>query len=348
MLSQLVDWPIIVSLYGYTKDVDEAPSLSVRGVTQRTWQDSTERFINSQMNVRPAYVRFRNFFDYELFDEVHVQRVFKGKENYLFNASEAYMNGYGNVGIAQIEKNVIRLKQIQDSLRKEGKPLLFVIAPEKVFVYPEYLPDRLPLKDTVRFMYDNYCRLFQENSIDVIDFNAWYLQIKDTAHFEIFARGGKHWTDYYASIAFDSIGDRLRGFGVSVPDVIHRKAEQIEKPRGLDVDTWRSANLPFSHETGNFAIPVLTVETGPKSKILMAADSYINVIAWGSQFNSQFHASSEFWYYNKEMIGLDLISKGSPKQSDFNQLNPELDAYVILVSVGNISYFDYKFLEYFD
>ncbi len=348
LLGQLINWPVIIKLHGYTGKEEKAPILGIESILNREWQDSIEDYINSSTRVRPSFVRFKNFFDYELFDLLHVKSVFRGKDNYLFYGTKWYLEGGDNVGIEKINENVARLKDVQENLMKEGKELLFVIAPEKIFVYSEFLPNHMTLKKGGRFMYNNYKILFKENNINHIDFNDWFLQQKGINKYEMFARGGKHWTHYYAIQALDSIGDKLRKNGLSIPDFISLEPKQLEYPRAEDIDTWEAANLPFLLEKGKFAKPVYELSNEEKPKIIFCSDSYINTLAWSSILREIYNNKSQYWYYNKEMYDFNLNMKGAPSQDEFNKIEKDIEVYVIITSVGNIAMFDYGFLNYFE
>ena len=350
LLRQVIDWPMIKPLGGYVgvKEVDYVDP-TIETVVNRTWQDRIESWVNTSLSARPSYVRFKHYFDYELFDQVHVAGVVKGKEDYLFSASQNYINGGDNVGFEKIQKNALRLKQVQDSLSKLGVPLYFVFAPEKTLVFSEYLPDHMAIKDTTSYMYRTYINEFVKHGVDFIDFNEWFNLLKGNTDYEIFAKGGKHWTHYYATIAFDSIGDRLREAGkFNVPDYINLIAQDAERIREPDLDTWYSANLPFMIESGKFAKPIYDIDTTEKPNVLFVSDSYINIIAWGDQLKRQYHESSEYWYYNREMYDLSVNLVGHPSREELDKRKENIQAYVIITSVGNLSLFDYKFLEYFD
>ena len=304
-------------------------------------------FISKSTNSRPAYVRFRNHFDYKLFDMVHVDKVFKGKNDYLFYGSPYYMKGLGNKSLSEMKENVIKLKGIQDSLRKIGVQVLYAIAPEKMFVYPEFLPADYSFSNDIRFSYDKYIQLFDDSDLDYIDFNDWFIKMKGNSSYALFGKGGKHWTHYYAAKAADSIGDFLRVRGCKVGDFefIH----SVEKGNVWiqDVDTWSAANLPFSYEDDNIAeVDYKVQENNNNDDVVYLTDSYYHVISWSGIFKSMHGENSEFWYYNKERNDVENRSLGQTSDEVFREKKAK--AYIILISVGNLQIFDFGFIDYFD
>jgi len=348
LINQITDKVYIVGLRGYVaNDETVYEPLTWDGYSTGAWQDTAQKVVKKGFNSRPAFVRFRNYFDYTLFDKVHVRGVKKGKDDYLFFMTDYFMSGGDKRPYELLDSQIQKLKLAQDSLASQGKQLLYVFAPEKIFVFPEYLPNGYALTDDNQYVYRNYLKLMDDKGVDYIDFNNWFVEEKDDAEYLLFAKGGKHWASLYATYAMDSIGDYLREMGANVPDFEQLSAHEADHPWNEDIDTWQSANLPFMYEDQKFGEADYKIEEGPHDKTIVFSDSYFNVIKWSGLYHDIYGDDALYWYYNREIYDKDNIQIGTASQESFDNLGKQAEVYIIIVSVGNLSWFDYDVLDYF-
>tara|TARA_Y100000385_G_C13089450_1_gene638019 strand:- start:293 stop:1384 length:1092 start_codon:yes stop_codon:yes gene_type:complete len=339
--------PKILPLEGYFgPKKNETPTLSLDNWFSGNFQVPIESYNKKNCPSAPFYIRLRNQIDFSLFNIVNVNNVHKGKNNYIYYLTQYFIDGGKMLELTEMERKVENLKRIQDSLNTLGKKIVYVLAPEKLAIFPEYLPEKMPISSNTFYTYRNYLKLFSKHKINCIDFNAWFISLKDTASYPLFAKGGKHWAHYYATLAFDSIGDYLRA-DFKIPDFEYIKPYFTERPWKVDYDILNSANLLLDLDNIPLAQTEFKIQNFEGPQMLIFGDSYFHSIGWRSILKQQYSDSSNFWYYNKEMFDSDNKMIGTTSKDNFDRLANTTEIYLIMISLGNIDNFDFGALEYF-
>lgn len=118
------------------------PTLSATGLWASSYQPALEAYATQHIGFRKWLMRARNQLVFSVFDEPH-SPVVVGRQGVLFE--EEPLRAALGLGHAltptEIQTRVRCLRALQDTLARRGKLLLFVIAPSKASLYPEYWPD---------------------------------------------------------------------------------------------------------------------------------------------------------------------------------------------------------------
>lgn len=327
---------------------------SVKPLTFSNWfngsfQNSFNEKANYMIGFRTDFVRTRNQIDFSLFNQPHAVNVVKGKGGHLFRYNNFFVTGASNQIEDTLRKNVIRLKQVQELLKARGKFMLYVIAPEKLYYYQEFLPNDNVLNKKSTELYRSYKRLLKEYGCNYIDMNDWFLQMKDTTQHTLYSKGGFHWTRYGAYIGYDSIVSYLQNSGsYSIPSLVVTSLKKESNPWGPDVDILNACNLFIKPKEDLFTY----VETKPaftpsKTTSIFCCDSYFHAVTWPGLFDQTFSKQSTFWYYNREINNTDNSSMRKVKDANSEKIIENADVYVIMFSVMNLDKFDYGFLKHF-
>lgn len=335
-----------IPLHGaYTVPSDSALTWAnwVSGDFQRTFTEAT----NYRIGFRTDFVRTRNQIDYSLFDQPHVDQVVKGKSNYLFRYTSYFVNGSNFMAEELMRRNVLRLKKCQDSLMARGKFMLFVIAPEKMFYYKEYLPHDSILNARCKRHYQLYSKFLEEYQCRYIDLNPVMLQQKGKTPHLIYSKGGFHWTQYGAYLGYDSILNYLRQkTNFSIPNLELQELKTEKTPWDPDVDIYKTCNLFIPLGEGMFTYPqVKTDSTLRTTTAVVSADSYFHAITWSGLFQKTFSPQSSFWYYNREINTPDNKVMHKRQEVDTKELLDKAQLYIVMYSIMNLEKFDYGFLN---
>jgi len=316
------------------------------GAFQQTFSEAT----NYRIGFRTDFVRTRNQIDYSFFDQTHVVDVVKGKNNYLFRYSAYFVNGGPRRAEDSIRNDILRLRRWQDSLKAKGKFLLYVIAPEKMYYYKEYLPYDTILTPRSNRHYLLYRKYLQQYQCDYIDLNSWFVQNKAKTSHTIFSKGGYHWTQYAAYLGYDSIVNYLRQKTVfSIPRLEVQKVKHEKTPWAPDVDVFKSCNLFVGLNESKFTyVEVKTDTTRRTTTAVVSADSFFHAIAWPGFFQKTFSPQSTFWYYNREINSPDSKIVQNIEEININDHLDEAQVYIVMYTVLNLEKFDYGFLKILD
>lgn len=107
-----------------------------------------------------------------------------------------------------------------DSLHRHGKEFLFIFAPTKTAVYPEYLPRKIRRQVSDFSLEAYYIQLFKENNIPHIDFYTYFQDLKKTYPYPLFSRTGCHWAQGTMPLVGDTILRKIEDLtGMQLPDI---------------------------------------------------------------------------------------------------------------------------------
>lgn len=340
----------LAPLMGYYQTPIEQPTFSWNRWLDGSFQQLSEKYIEEQIAFRPLFVRLRNQIDFSLYKKSNAQDVAIGKDNYLF--SDKYIASYMGtnfIGKKKIDSKVELLHAIRNELKKLNIDLVFVVAPGKGFYYPEYIPDhyRKWKKDSTN--YEWYIKAMKEKEINVIDFNAYFIQQKAHAPYPLFSKTGIHWSCYGAALAGDSIVKYLEKLSqIDMPDIIKKGVETSDTARRTDNDIYYSLNLFFNIPNPQLGYLKLAFENNPaktKPPILTIGDSFYWNIFMDS-IPQKVYSSPEFWYYNKQAY---LHDKWNPETTfDYEYFRKKIyeqKVIVILQTEGNFDDFGFGFIE---
>jgi len=135
--------------------------------------------------------------------------VIKGRDGWLFYADDGAMEDYAEAPpFTSAELDVWRhtLQDTSDWLHGQGIEYLFVIAPDKHVIYPEYMPDTIR-RAAISRIDQLVSDLRQHSTVRVADLRPALLAAK--ARERLYHRTDTHWNDRGAFVGYQSIVDAL-------------------------------------------------------------------------------------------------------------------------------------------
>ncbi len=323
----------------------EAPETSFSNWLDESFQQQTEKYLNDHFGFRSLLVRINNEFVYRLFKVTRAKSVTLGKSGYLYE--NGYIDAYyGNdyIGRDNIKKNLDQLETLQDTLSKYNTKLLVVLAPGKGSFYPEFIPDELiAAKDTTNF--EMYIRHLQHSTLDYLDLNSWFKQMKDTSKHMLYPKTGIHWSYYGMELALDTIIKRLEvSLDINMPKYSWNEVELKSSLNTLDYDIERGLNLllPISKKKMAYPKTVFHADGKTKPKAIIVSDSFY----WGIHGrgdSKKIFDNGSFWYYNKAVY--PAVKSNRVKNLNVKQELIEQDVIILMSTDANLKKFDWGFAE---
>ena len=326
-----------------TKEIELNASTWLDGYYQKTEED----YLNENFGFRNYYVRLNNQVDYSLFNKANVEKVVVGKGGFLYE--DNYITSYYGDNFAGkeiLETKFKKLKDLQDLLYTQNITLLPVFAPGKATFYPEFIPDNW-CKEKKLNNYEYSVELFNKYGINYVDFNAWFLSLKNITPYDLYPKTGIHWSNYGALISFDTL------------------TRHLEKLSKLNLKNLGISNISFSNEliapdddigiamnlfknVQPLPMPYAKYEwtddsTFTKPNALFIGDSYFWNLYYEGLINNVFH-EAKFWYYN------ETVYPESEPQREVNKLNlleeiKKQKLIVVMATDCNIHDFGWEFIE---
>lgn len=272
--------------------------------------------------------------DKEMYLQIYLNEI-KGKTLKDCYGSEEYFK-------SKAQENIAKTLVLIDSLRQHNTAFLFVEAPSKTWVYPEYMPQEYQDSIMSFCVQDYYTQLFKENGIPHIDFLSYFKSLKGQTEYPLYTRYGTHWAESTIPFVADSILSKIGSLiGQEMPHIVcvdENLTTSYSKQDG-EIESLMNLLLPIRKPAIPQPIMVLSDTTLRKPNILVIADSYF-IQLHESCFADAFDRC-DYWKYNDEIItkNIDFLGK----------VNQYIEAYhvideVDLVMVVNTSVYAYDYM----
>lgn len=261
--------------------------------------DRDEMLVKQSVGGCNHAVRFYNELNYRLFKYSAAPKLIIGQDDYFYE--NVYVDEYQGKdfsGDDVIRNNLIKFKELQDSLHHQGIELLLVFEPGKARCMSEYLPQRC--RKGVQTNYDSYTRLAKELGVRLLDLNAWFQSIIANEPYPLYSRHGIHWTTYGMWRAADTLQRFIeQECHTTLPSFRHVGDSLSTINKDLDFDLEPPMNLLSELPHEKLCFPVMEPQpvTGARPRALVIADSYVWSL-WNHGILQQWFDQPEFWYYN--------------------------------------------------
>lgn len=153
--------------------------------------------------------------EYDLFGKsMEIQKVVAGKNGFLFlgDAFENVLKQSMNIEYfneARLTAFMDSLENIQSYLSREGVAFLFVIAPNKHSIYPEYLPSRFRKSRSGHNVYDQVAERLSHSDIHFVDLKRVLTEAKRQYGDLLYYKTDSHWSNLGSYIGYKAIMDAI-------------------------------------------------------------------------------------------------------------------------------------------
>lgn len=232
----------------------EKPPLRLSLQTLRTFPQAYEKYFNDHFGLRDKFVYLYNAFFVTFFQTSPKSHTVVGKDKWLYLAAENVITDF--MGLNQFEENRLRhWKQIlsdrQEWLEDQGIRYLFIPAPNKVMIYPEFLPDII-LKKRGRTNLEQFLEYLSRPPAftGVIDLRPALLAAKKEG--QLFHKGDTHWNFDGAYVGYAMIMETLRRWFPELAPV--PKEQLIRTYEKLSGDLTYTLNLAKMYEEDHWLL----------------------------------------------------------------------------------------------
>lgn len=318
---------------------------SVNDWKNESYQQGKDKYLNQAFGFRNFLVRLNNQLYYSVFDIAKAKGVVVGKNDYLFE--ETYINDYlgmSFVGQQRINDVVRRLSAIDSIFKTMNKTFVVVFTPGKATFYPEYIPDYFKRKNDST-NYKIYRQALLSSGIRFLDFNSYFLSMKESSRFPIYPKTGIHWSDYGAILAIDSINTYLgKARGYDPVELYWEEFNQNDSVSDIDADIEDGMNLLFPIDKPRYRYPLVKYDDygSSRPKVMVVGDSfYRNLFFRG--ISEKLFDSPGFGYYFKEIHSPFIGGVNDINAIDVRGLLDKYEVVMLMVSEATLLNFPYDF-----
>lgn len=322
-------------------EVVEMPKLSFKGYQEQTYQAQLEKYASQHFGFHESVTRLYNQYLWN-YRKTYAHDVTVGKDKWLYGKmsvldhyrQHSYSYADNNEAlIEKFEKDLERLKRVQQLLDERGTKLFVLICPSKDIVYPEHLPENgnFVMGDGLRAI-EYYPKAFAENGINYLDMCDWFVKIKDTVSYPLFPKTGMHWSNIACVHASDTLIRYMeRLTGKNMPNLQIGSPYQHE-PYAPDDDLERSMNLLCRIKPNQYyyaPVSLVPDSTAQKLNLIAIGDSFFWNLCYTLPMDDLFE-TYRYWYYFSSVFF-------DPEHTNVSQLDlvEELDrADVVMISLS--------------
>jgi len=176
-----------------------------------------------------------------------------GEENWLFFTAEKNINDYQNI-IPFSDKDLARIQQNLDKIAidyaEKGITFLIVIPPSKHSIYPEYMPEEIPVIGKTSRLDQLLTYLDAHNSpTQILDLRPVLLENKENG--QLYYKTDTHWNEYGILLAYEEI----------IASLARENAEL--SPHDYQVDFVKNTSLDIAQNMGITIFPEEKLRTKP-------------------------------------------------------------------------------------
>ncbi len=259
------------------------PSWSLRGALKGEVQRKADLWATRAQPLWGWSVRATNQLTYSLFGEVSLDyrtSVQGGNEGFLWQPM--YAKAFNR--IKQPPKRVIQaafrdLKKLQDHLAPRNIPVVAVLNPNLISLYPELLPEKYKAVQPRQSSYEVALREISSSGARVIDAFELLKRKQPEFPFRFFEPTGSHWNDVGSCLAAREVAAELaQAWGEEIPAPRCEQYAPEYPPRPAELDLVEIANLAWPERLSRPA-PYLTEHPRPTHrkprKVLLIGTSFL-------------------------------------------------------------------------
>lgn len=330
----------------------EKVQLTWKTYSEGKFQDYLSDYAKQKGGFREPCIRAYNQCLYSLFKKTTNDNIVFGEngelylEMYLYEVTgKTLKDCYGSEDYfkSRARKDIEKTLVLIDSLRRHNTAFLFVEAPSKTWVYPEYMPQ--PYRDSIMpfCVQDYYTQLFEENCIPHIDFLSYFKSLKGKTEYPLYSPYGTHWAESTIPFVADSILRKIESLiGQEMPHIVCLDENLQTRYSKQDGELEDLMNLMFPLRKPALPQPIMALSdtTLRKPNLLVIADSYfiqLQESAFANCFNR-----CDYWKYNDEVITKDIEFKG--KVSEYLEAYKTIDEADLIMVINTAPYaYNYMF-----
>jgi len=328
--------------------IQEKPDFSWKTFWTGEFQTQFTNYIEHHNSFRPFLIRLKNQLDYSLFSITSTYNVIIGKNEFLFE--ENYIKDYtGNffIGNSLAEERLCKLKFIQDELKKRGIDLIIGLSPGKASFYPEYIPDKYMNDRKTPSNYSYYRDKGTAIGLNIIDFNQYLINMKDTCTWPVYPKTGIHWSVYGMGYCVDSLMNYIGKMrNVEMVDFGWDGVDVSMDHRDTDDDIWDGMNLLIKFDDVPMAYPRFYFKENAntrKPSLMCISDSfYWNV--FGAGISGRLFNGNDFWFYYVDIHD----GKGGNTNVKNLDVKKEFESHEVILMMATeatLDRFPYGFIE---
>jgi hypothetical protein len=245
----------------------ELPEWSWDRTALAAWPDRFQRYFNDRFAFRNELIHVQASVLWRVFHTSSSDTVIAGKGDWLFYADDGGLQDWVQAEAftdTQLRRWQETLERIRDWLKARDVRFLFVIAPDKQMIYPEFMPASLGRLHQ-EFRADQLLAYMRAHStVEMLDLRPALVAARP--HELLYHHYDTHWNDRGALIGYQQIADRLTHWFPAIDPM--ERADFVTSP---DVPSGDKTTMLGLVDAGKRSMPGLVPRAGWSSRVVFPA-----------------------------------------------------------------------------
>ena len=345
---------MVFNLLGSSKkEPDEADPDFFTALNLKNWfsgyaQECAEGNLRKRTPAGEKMLSLKTWFDFTYFKKVTLDGYMVGRNNYF--VSEDGINVYLGrtfTGSDAIAEKIMKVKVLQDTLKKKGIDIVLMFVPTKeYFMAEDVIPEEyMAYQKQDRNDYSEYVRMSRAQHLNFMDFNRILKYYRNQYGYPLYPQFGTHWSYFAECLAADTLIRYLEVLTQrQIPHLVSNKIDYPEKPRGRDNDG--ALTIHLNEECTPLAYPVVAINklpNTPPTKVLGIADSYYRGFGYLRVTEHCFNLG-DYWYYYSS-VNPNPFEKREVWEFDLKKKIEQNRVILIMDCSVNLKNFGHGFIE---
>jgi alginate O-acetyltransferase complex protein AlgJ len=244
------------------------PRWAWSGRAMAAWPDAFQKYFEDHFTLRSRLIEWRSALLWNGLRTASSDTVIAGKNKWLFYAADGGLDDWTQLepfGSDALEVWRETLVRRQAFLARRGIPFLFVIAPDKQMIYPEYMPDTLRRLRS-DFRADQFMAYLQKTAPDVpiLDLRPAVIAAKPSEL--LYHRYDTHWNDRGGLVGYQAMAQALQRWFPTL-----RPLERSDFETSAAVPSGDKTTMLGLTDPGKVSMPGLVLRRGDGYRVVEPA-----------------------------------------------------------------------------
>ncbi len=286
----------------------------------KDWSKGFDTYFSSNFAFRKSFIQMDSMLKYNLFNYTGEREVIAGKDDWLFyeQALKDY-DGSEILSDAEIEEIADAIERLSEEVKKQGGDMVFVVAPNKMEVYGEYMP--YYLKESPKDgNYEKLMKALSQKDVKYVDLKNVLKSDSTYGDIKLYHKWDSHWNNLGAAVAYREIMKTTELQFTDYSDIpfvsrtdFNGDLYSMHFPKGDKKDVNYYFDVEYNYDfTSNFkSVDDLIITTENQSgtgKVILYRDSFGNALYefFANDF-SEAYISRALPYDVSDIEGADLV-----------------------------------------
>jgi hypothetical protein len=196
----------------------EFPRPYGRALLENEYYLSFDQYFNDNFSMRTPLIVAKNWLDLHVFHTTDDTKIHVGKNGWLFNRKSIEIYRKEACGDkTEVGRMVLKLRALEKIIEGSGRRFFFIVVPNKITIYPEYV-GFVPKSNSCNLSYyDLLLEHLGGNPLEGFVRLDQLMREAKNSHLLIFDKASTHWNGLGAMVAAETLHQQIFDSGLNLP-----------------------------------------------------------------------------------------------------------------------------------